>query len=75
MAYMKELNIKCNCGKQAVVEVFNTRNGSMGKFCREHGKRKLRETQRYEDEKAVLARAYIEQRGNPVLDKPVSEDN
>lgn len=46
MAYLLELATECShhgCKKRAVVEVFSQDNHTAGKYCREHGKRKLAE--------------------------------
>lgn len=53
MAYVKELKADCShygCSKQATREVFNNRNGSVGKFCTAHAGQKVRELNRIEAE-------------------------
>ena len=46
MAYLVELRTRCqmpyaHCGKYAVLELFDHRNESRGKYCREHGNGRL----------------------------------
>jgi hypothetical protein len=43
MAYIKDLRTKCaTCQKQATKEVIDRWNGSIGKFCPECARRKLK---------------------------------
>jgi len=54
MAYMRELKQYCKrCARQARVEVYNWRNASVGKFCREHGRECLKELEKREAEYAT----------------------
>lgn len=48
MAYLVELGRRCPCGKQAVVQLFNHHNASLGMVCRTCGKRRLADQQKRE---------------------------
>jgi len=54
MAYMRELIQYCQrCSRPARVEVFNWRNAPMGKFCRGHGRQRLKELEEQEAQYAT----------------------
>jgi hypothetical protein len=53
MAYLRELGTVCQCGRRAVVEVFNRFNATQGKFCRACGNRRLRELERREHQEGT----------------------
>ena len=51
MAYLVDIAVHCDvagCNSRAVAELFDWRNESRGRFCRNHGKQKLRERQAFE---------------------------
>ena len=51
MAYQTDIKVSCDyhgCKSQAKVEVFDTWNGSIGKFCRKHGTEVEKRQQRSE---------------------------
>jgi len=49
MAYLREIDRECRCGKRAVVELVNRRNATHGVYCRSCGARALRELLRDEE--------------------------
>jgi uncharacterized Zn finger protein len=48
MAYLKEIEIKCRCGKRATVELMNRFNASYGHYCAKCGKVALKALEGYE---------------------------
>lgn len=51
MAYLIDIGVDCDapgCSSLAIVELYDWRNESRGRFCRRHGKQKLRERERFE---------------------------
>ena len=53
MAHLRDLVIECmmqGCTSRAVVELFNKSNAPCGRFCRKHGKQRLAQLKKIEDE-------------------------
>lgn len=51
MAYLVELKIECDvmgCCSRAMVELRDWRNEARGRFCRKHGRRRLKEREQWE---------------------------
>jgi hypothetical protein len=57
MAYLRELPTCKECARPATVELMNNYNGSMGYYCKTHGKRALKRVLQFSQELLQLPKA------------------